>query len=421
MNVKHISLYLALISGLAMQQAVGQTIDNKFVAGLSAIFLDYQGPISGDYLQYESFSPGISISGHGYLNPFLNLSVNSSFVPDVNYPMDDGELLSTSLTDVNVLIQLKSNNGKVFRQNAFWAPYLASGIGLNTASNNLRWYVPATVGMRFRISKNVSFNLEGTYKLGIDGKKQHVAYGAGFVFGLPGGKESEVPDSGQDQEGGSTFIAQNETPDRDGDGISDEDDRCPDEPGPVTFFGCPAPSENEGPENTRPRPLGETPKRPTDPYIVDQGSEGGTDQGGADLSNPDNPYKPLATDLSQEPSEADKAFLEDAMDHVHFKVASDELTQDSYQVLDKVAAILKKYPTHKLKVSGYTDNTGEDKVNKVLSVTRAFNVKRYLVYQKDIKLSRIISDGYSSQNPIADNATSEGRSRNRRVEFQLVP
>jgi len=89
-------------------------------------------------------------------------------------------------------------------------------------------------------------------------------------------------------------------------------------------------------------------------------------------------------------------------------------------VLDRVAEILKKYPDYKLKVSGYTDNQGGEKTNKILSVTRAFNVKRYLVYQKDIPLSRIISNGYSSAKPIADNSTPVGRSKNRRVEFELV-
>ena len=109
-----------------------------------------------------------------------------------------------------------------------------------------------------------------------------------------------------------------------------------------------------------------------------------------------------------------------AMDNIYFEQGSDKLTTDSYAILDKVSAILQKYPNYNLQVMGHTDNTGSGNENLVLSIKRAYRVKYYLVYTKGIKLARISSDGYSSVAPIAENSTDDGRARNRRVEFRLV-
>ncbi|RMG26359.1 MAG: hypothetical protein D6730_09310 [Bacteroidetes bacterium] len=406
MNFNNIRVYFALFPILLCTAVSAQTVDSRFVAGLSAIFMDYQGPISGDYLQYKTFSPGISVSAHGYVNPLLNISVNSAFVPETNYPLGNGEFLSTAVTDVNLVGQFKSNNGKIFKEQAFFAPYLSTGIGLNAASNNLRWYVPAILGMRFRINQHVSFNLEGAYKFAIDGKQQHIAYSGGFVFGLPSNQPSQRPPQNRPAEPSQLISQADKQLDTDGDGIPDVDDRCPEERGLVTFFGCPAPEESNEPPQEAPKPVyAET---STEEVVIKP----------QPLEEPEILDNTLTK--NSQPSQADIDFLAEAMDNVYFDVASNELTPDSYKVLDRVAEILKKYPDYKLKVSGYTDNQGGEKTNKILSVTRAFNVKRYLVYQKDIPLSRIISNGYSSAKPIADNSTPVGRSKNRRVEFELV-
>jgi len=416
MNIRIIKFYFALFPLLLSYSAFSQTSGSKLVAGLSAVFLDYQGPISGDYLQYKTFDPGIAFSAHAYLNSLMNLSINSAFVPETMYPIGGGEFLSTSLIDVNAMVQFKSNNGKIFQENTFFAPYISTGIGLNTASNNARVYVPAVLGMRFRINDNLSFNIEGAYKFSIDGKRQHIAYGGGFVFGLPSNEKPEVivahTQNKEKRRKNNPLVAETNI-DTDGDGIPDIDDRCPEERGIITYFGCPAPGEDEMEKSTvaqtssqpetskdavilKPKPIEKA-------FIVDHIDE---------LDNFEQ--------LAETPTKEDLDFLSTAMDLVHFKVASNELTTDSYQVLDKVAEIMQRYPTYKLEVSGYTDNVGQDKVNKMLSITRAFNVKRYLVYKKDIKLARIVSDGYSSANPIADNSTPSGRKKNRRVEFKLV-
>lgn len=416
MRLRIIFSYFALLSILlTTTSSFGQTSDSKFVAGLSATFLDYQGPLNGSY--FQSFDPGISFGAHAYLNRFLNLSVNSAFVPEVKmYPLENGEFLNTSLIDVSTLVQFKSNNDMIFSQEAFFAPYISTGFGVNTASNNARVYVPAVLGIRLRINKNFSFNIDGSYKFGFGGKGQHAAYSAGFVFGLPTKeKPQEIAQNSKPKKQKKSPLMKKDDVDTDGDGIPDRDDKCPDVRGYVTYFGCPEPagaSDNttniaestaipETNQSDRIVPASEPQILPTEVVEADD-------------------FNPMNVPVSAEPSKEDLDFLANAMDMVHFETASNELTKDSYAVLDKVATILQKYPDYKLKVSGYTDNRGDSKTNKLLSITRAFNVKRYLVYDKDIRLARIVSDGYSSANPIANNDTHAGRKKNRRVEFELM-
>ena len=68
---------------------------------------------------------------------------------------------------------------------------------------------------------------------------------------------------------------------------------------------------------------------------------------------------------------------------------------------------------------GHTDSVGTDAYNQKLSVRRAEAVKAYLV-TKGIEKNRIYTEGKGEKQPIADNATKEGRAKNRRVEIEVV-
>ena len=68
---------------------------------------------------------------------------------------------------------------------------------------------------------------------------------------------------------------------------------------------------------------------------------------------------------------------------------------------------------------GHTDSVGSDVYNQKLSVKRAESVKAYLV-SKGIEKNRIYTEGKGEKQPVADNKTSEGRAKNRRVEIEVV-
>jgi OOP family OmpA-OmpF porin len=68
---------------------------------------------------------------------------------------------------------------------------------------------------------------------------------------------------------------------------------------------------------------------------------------------------------------------------------------------------------------GHTDNVGSDVYNQKLSVKRAESVKAYLV-SKGIEKNRIYTEGKGEKQPVADNKTTEGRNKNRRVEIEVV-
>jgi outer membrane protein OmpA-like peptidoglycan-associated protein len=73
----------------------------------------------------------------------------------------------------------------------------------------------------------------------------------------------------------------------------------------------------------------------------------------------------------------------------------------------------------KLQISGHTDNVGDDDSNLILSKKRAEAVKNYLI-TKGIATERLMVEYFGETKPVADNTTSEGRAKNRRVEMKIV-
>ena len=89
------------------------------------------------------------------------------------------------------------------------------------------------------------------------------------------------------------------------------------------------------------------------------------------------------------------------------------------QVLDQVAAQASSLNLETLIAVGHTDSIGTEQYNMGLSQRRANTVKNYLV-SKGIPADRIYAEGKGESNPIASNATREGRAKNRRVEIEIV-
>jgi len=152
-------------------------------------------------------------------------------------------------------------------------------------------------------------------------------------------------------------------PDRDGDGIPDDDDACPDQPGIAENHGCP--------QGTRQR------------VVVS------------------------ATSL-------------EILDQVHFATGQARIEKKSWWLLDQVAAVLKSHPDLLLvEVEGHTDDRGPSSFNILLAQARAKAVTDYLI-GRGVDRERLVPRGFGPTRPVATNGSVEGRAANRRVAFTVV-
>lgn len=107
------------------------------------------------------------------------------------------------------------------------------------------------------------------------------------------------------------------------------------------------------------------------------------------------------------------------LEGANFATGSSRLLAGAGSKLDEVVDAAQRYPEIDLTVTGYTDSIGNAQANERLSQARADAVKTYLV-GKGVAASRITTSGRGAAEPIADNATAEGRAKNRRVEIRYV-
>ncbi|MBP7821741.1 MAG: OmpA family protein [Saprospiraceae bacterium] len=106
-------------------------------------------------------------------------------------------------------------------------------------------------------------------------------------------------------------------------------------------------------------------------------------------------------------------------DNLLFETGKSTLTPESQVQLENVSEILKAFPKVEVKIGGYTDNVGDAKKNMALSADRAKSVMSELV-KKGINASRMKSEGYGDQHPVASNDTEEGRAQNRRISINVT-
>ena len=137
----------------------------------------------------------------------------------------------------------------------------------------------------------------------------------------------------------------------------------------------------------------------------------------------------VETRLSQTDAKADQAL--DRLDHLrlerrfvlnlkegaNFPFNSDSLTPETRSQIDGFLSDLKETDDAIFLVAGHTDNVGSEAYNYELGQKRAASVARYLIAHKRLDPLRVTAVSYGKSAPIADNATREGRRKNRRIEI----
>jgi outer membrane protein OmpA-like peptidoglycan-associated protein len=207
-------------------------------------------------------------------------------------------------------------------------------------------------------------------------------------------------------------------PDNDGDGIVDSRDRCPNNPGPLETQGCP---DRDGDKVADWEDL-----CPDVPGIPENhGCPGDRDGDGV----PDNvdkcPDQPGPKENNGCPVKVYKLVVRkkdklEIKQQVHFATNKSKVLPDSFELLNEVAALLKdNADIKKVRIEGHTDSVGSDSHNMKLSQDRANSVMTYVI-QQGVDPTRLEAVGYGPSRPIASNATAKGRAANRRTEFNIT-
>ncbi|MBN2716684.1 MAG: OmpA family protein [Deltaproteobacteria bacterium] len=201
--------------------------------------------------------------------------------------------------------------------------------------------------------------------------------------------------------------------DMDGDGIKDKFDRCPlvpeDRDGDRDDDGCPESNEYVGAANAGPS---QTSDRDMD-RIVDVNDQ-----------CPDSPetYNGF-NDEDGCPDEGDVVVTAgeiQILKKIYFEYNSSTIKPISYPILDQVAATIINNPQiTKIEVQGHADERGKDSYNLKLTKRRARSVKKYLT-GKGVPDAKLQSQGYGEYCPIDESGTEKAWEENRRVEFKVV-
>ena len=310
-------------------------------------------------------------------------------------------------------------------------PYAILGIGLAKDAANFTAYAPMGLGLQLKAKQGSFLHLFGTYNAEASKlTKMHTNYGISYSFPLKlkEKKAIELPIApiqvDQDDDGVSN---ENDdcpersgllkykgcpVPDEDGDGINDENDKCPNAEGTVQFRGCPVPdTDKDGiPDDKDPCPTVAGLAAYKGCAIPDTDKDGVNDELDQCPTIPGIASNNGCEDLQPK--------LNNIAAALKFEIGQVNIATKSLQGLDSLVQIMSQYPDTKLLITGHTDNTGSSKINDPLSLSRAKKVQSYLV-KKGLAINRTSIIGLADKQPLASNETNKGRAQNRRVDLTI--
>ncbi|MDT3706052.1 MAG: OmpA family protein [Thiobacillus sp.] len=201
--------------------------------------------------------------------------------------------------------------------------------------------------------------------------------------------------------------------DSDGDGVVDGSDKCPNTAAgrKVNADGCELDSDGDGVVDGSDR----CPNTPAGRKVNADGCELDSDNDGI-VDGADKCPTVYAKTADGCPEAAPKKLV---LEGVTFDNNQASLKASSFATLDEAAATLKEWGDVRVEIGGHTDSVGKDSYNLALSQRRAETVRQYLI-GKGVAANRLFARGYGETRPVADNATAEGRDKNRRVELVAI-
>ncbi|HLW14389.1 MAG TPA: OmpA family protein [Flavobacteriaceae bacterium] len=411
------------------------------------IFAPYQsGKLFDNYFNVEdhwNIAPAISRLTVGrYLGDGFTLTLAGTFNKIEKVSSDE---LVSSLNYYGADAELKYGFGRLLNSN--WLdPYLGIGGGYTWIDDKGFATGNALAGFNFWITDNVGINVQSTYKHSFSGSSgaKHFQHGAGVIFkfgmkdrdgdgipdhldecpdtpglaefnGCPDTDGDGIPDHLDDCPDVPGLAEFNGCPDTDGDGVPDHLDKCPDVPGEAKWDGCPD-SDGDGiPDHLDECPDEAGPKENNGCPWPDRDGDGVPDH----LDQcPDTPGTIENHGCPEEPTEEVVKEINEYSKTILFDTSKATIRRESFKALQDIVTVMQEYPKTHFVIEGHTDSTGSKAFNQKLSEERAASVLDYLVtigMDKD----RLSSVGYGPDRPIADNNTNAGRQENRRVQISL--
>lgn len=375
-------------------------------------------------------TPAVGLQFFKGITPSLDAVVNMD-ISSLKYPyyvsLKEPKATSNSVyaaLDTRVHLKLGNDNKSLL-------PYAILGLGVAKDAANFTAYAPMGLGLQFKAKQGSFLNIFGTHNAEATKlTKMHMNYGVSYSFPLKLKEKKAIAlptapiQVDQDDDGVSN---ENDdcpersgllkykgcpVPDEDGDGINDENDKCPNAEGTVQYRGCPVPDTDKD---------GIPDDKDDCPTVAGLPGYKG-------CAIPDTDKDGLNDELDQCPTIAGIAGnngcedLQPKLNNIaaalKFDIGQVNIANKLLLGLDSLVQIMAQYPTTKLLITGHTDNTGTRKINEPLSLLRAKKIQAYIV-KKGLAVDRTSILGMADTQPIASNDTNKGRAQNRRVDLTI--
>jgi outer membrane protein OmpA-like peptidoglycan-associated protein len=332
--------------------------------------------------------------------------------------------------------EYKFANGYLLKEDALFDPYFFLGVNGSRIDKTTYMAQSTGIGLNIWLTKWLAVNAEVSYDYLFDfNDYMHYSFGIATRFNKRSAKAAPV-------EAVTELVAI--APDKDGDGVPDHNDRCPDVAGLSWFDGCPDSDGDGVPDHLDECAdiaglawLNGCPDSDGD-GIADHLDDCPNVAGDASAKGcPDADGDGVTDELDNCPEEAGPAenygcpmldlvkireiesTLQSFADRIEFETAKFIIKPSSYPKMDEIIQTMEKYPNAKFEIEGHTDNVGSEEDNQTLSESRAYAVRQYFV-DKGVDTSRLSFKGYGELRPRDTNETAAGRANNRRVEIRLL-